>query len=356
MFKSIINKLFNWYFRPKSLDLRLWQMSLIFISIFTVSGTVGVINIFWSSPDGETVNINYSLSDTIPILISYASFIFGALFAILAVFRAMQHEKKNPNIFIEHIGLRSSRNQSLSEAAKKKTGLGSTLFIDTSNYYENSILKDNAKALDYTIEVFNNSIENITHHCDTRNISLHYGGTPSVPIGFSLGYKIGNTSKVSLWDFNRESSEWYALEDIFYDSNTPVIDFNKYNNEKEVCILMGFSFPVSEEQVGTRLNGKGIINITMPKTKDDSMNSLLKLEEFQQKFRGLLKTLASDGVSRIHIFCAAQASLNFSLGRQIERTHPECVVYEYVNDSSLDTQYPWGVLLNSKGTPPSIIT
>ena len=144
-------------------------------------------------------------------------------------------------------------------------------------------------------------------------------------IGFVLGHSIGNTSKVSLWDFDRDKSEWYALEDTPSDLNVPIINWEDYKKTEDVCLLMGISFEVSHQQVGSLLNGRGIVSVSMPEVKYDSMSSLDKIEGFQQKFREILKTFNTDGVKRVHIFCAAQSSFNFAMGRQVERNHPECM-------------------------------
>ena len=72
------------------------------------------------------------------------------------------------------------------------------------------------------------------------------------------------------------------------------------------------------------------------------------------EFAELLKDLATNGVERVHIFCAAQSSFNFSMGRQVTRNHPAIIVYEY--DISHPEKYPWGLLFNTKDiTSPAII-
>ncbi len=46
-----------------------------------------------------------------------------------------------------------------------------------------------------------------------------------------------------------------------------------------------------------------------------------------------MKRLGHDGTKRVHIFCAAQASFNFCMGRQVTRIN-EIIVYEYDISSS----------------------
>lgn len=353
--KHYLNKLFNWYFKPKTLENRIWKVALILLTVGIGGGLFNSIDLTFKYNAEQNISVSSSDQGSIAVIITYVSFLLGVIFTFWASYLGINRERRNPNIFVEHIGLRYPKNQSLTEAAKLKTGLGVSLFIDITNYYQEGLLISNDKALNYSLACFNNTFSNLTRNADTTNISLHYGGTPSVPIGFALGHSIGNVSKVSLWDFNRDTSEWYALEDSLPDSNKPNIDWANYNKEEEVCLLMGMSFTVSKQQIGSRLLGRGVVSVSMEDTKYDSMSSIVKIEAFQKQFRDILKKFNSDAVKRVHIFCAAQASFNFAMGRQIERNHPQCIIYEYVNTPGQGTSYPWGVLLNVQGEMPKVI-
>jgi len=352
--KYYFNRLFNWYLRPKTLENRLWRFAIVLLSFGIGGGIYGAASVEWAT-ESQTVTAKYNNQDTIAELLTYLTLLGGIFFACIASYLGLRRERRNPNIFLEHIGLRDAKNQSLTEAAKKRIGLGNSLFIDISGYYDQGLLVSNKQALEYTLACFKNTYANLMRNADTSNITLHYGGTPSVPIGFALGHSIGNNSKVILWDFDRDKSEWYALEDNPPDSNDPIVNWDNYNVSEDACLLMGISYEVSDKQVGHLSNDRGVVSVTMPEVKYDSMSSLYKVEKFQQTFREILKKFSSDGVKRVHIFCAAQSSFNFAMGRQVERNHPECVVYEYVKNSDNATHYPWGILLNVLGQDPLII-
>ncbi|WP_219726644.1 hypothetical protein, partial [Vibrio vulnificus] len=80
--------------------------------------------------------------------------------------------RRKKKIFVEHIGLRYPKNQSLTEASKKKTGLGSSLFIDISNYYNQGLLVSNKQALEYSLDCFKNTFTNLMRNADTTNVTL----------------------------------------------------------------------------------------------------------------------------------------------------------------------------------------
>ena len=98
-------------------------------------------------------------------MITYSAFLIGIISAFLASYLGFKRERRNPNIFIEHIGLRYPKNQSLTEAAKKKTGLGSSLYIDISNYYNQGLLVSNKQALDYSLACFEKHVLEFDAKC-----------------------------------------------------------------------------------------------------------------------------------------------------------------------------------------------
>jgi len=82
---------------------------------------------------------------------------------------------------------------------------------------------------------------------------------------------------------------------------------------------MSISHPVKIEQVRTKVSYPSYIEVTMPEIQYDSMSSIEKITDFEKELAELLKKLAADGTERVHIFCAAQASFNFCMGRQVTR-------------------------------------
>ena len=167
---------------------------------------------------------------------------------------------------------------------------------------------------------------------------------------------MSNTYHVDVWDYNRNAKNgknWYKVEG-YADANRPIIDRSNYVPDQDVCLLMSISHPVSIAQVRAKFAYPSYIDIKLPKIKYDSMSSIEKLKDFEMEFAELLKNLATNGVERVHIFCAAQSSFNFSMGRQVTRNHPAIIVYEY--DISHPEKYPWGLLFNTKDiTSPAII-
>jgi hypothetical protein len=256
-------------------------------------------------------------------------------------------------IGVEHIGLRKRIATPLSAFL----GKAETIPIDLSVCYENDKVSNPKKALELTKLSIEETLKSKSEQIGSQEVKIVYGGTPPVGLGFLAGYSMANTYHVEVWDYNRNAKDgknWYKV-DGYADANRPIIDNSNYIPDKDVCILMSISHPVTIEQVRVKISFPSYIEVKMPEIKYDSMSSLEKLTAFEKTFGELLKKLAADGTERVHIFCAAQSSFNFCMGRQITRNHPAIIVYEY--DISDSEKYPWGVLLNTKDdTSPAIIS
>jgi hypothetical protein len=264
----------------------------------------------------------------------------------------MKDRNRTLIIGIEHIGLRKRISTPLSSCI----GKAEIIPIDLTDFYENEKVSNPNDALNLTKISIERTLKSKVSEIGNKEVKIIYGVMPPVGLGFFAGYLLNNTSHVEVWDYDRNAKNgknWYKV-DGYLDSNKPIIIEDNYIKEKDVCILMSISHPVTIEQVRAKVSYPSYIEIKMPEIKYDSMSSIEKITDFEKEFGELLKKLAIDGTERVHIFCAAQASFNFSMGRQITRNHPAIIVYEY--DISDSKKYPWGVLFNTKdNTSPAIV-
>ncbi|WP_444930628.1 SAVED domain-containing protein [Microbulbifer sp. SSSA002] len=269
--------------------------------------------------------------------------IIGLLMVIGESIYIIKKRRKILNLTIEHTALREKLGSPLVNSVSRLPGGSDTLPIDLYPYYSNNVVSDPDGATSLTKHSLIDTLRSKIQQAGSREITIHYGGTPPVPLGFLAGYILGNTYKLVTWDYDRDESSWYQLGG-YSDSNKPIVDLKDYQATSEVVLIMEISHPVSIEDVRKVAPTFPCIRVTMPDIKYDNMRSLEKVQAFQSEFRELLKRLNSDGVEKVHIFCAAQASFNFSMGRQISRNHPQCIVYEYNRTEQI--KYPWGVMIN----------
>lgn len=264
----------------------------------------------------------------------------------------MKDSKEANNILIEHIALYPPLGRAFASTVTKAHGRITSNKIDISRFYEGGVLANPQNAINTTHVMLESALAAHISATGTGKAVVHYGGTPPVSFGFYAGHTVGNTTKVVLWDYDRDVGVWHSL-DRGFDDNRPVISFDEYEEgAKEVTLLMSISFDV--ENVGRACAPtESLVTITMPEIRHDNMSSLSKLNNFLDEFRKLLNRLSRDGVERVHVYCAAQASFNFAVGQQVTKNHPTFVVYEYVHSS--EDKYPWGLEFNGRDGEPYTI-
>lgn len=327
--------------------------SLVSIGVIGLMG-VTAFKFTYAAPDGSQLQLSVQEND-LPLYISMVLLGITALGVLLIIVDAIifiKDSKDINNILIEHIALYPPLSTSFASTVTKTYGRVTSNKIDISRFYEGGVLSKPHDAINTTHVMLENALAAHTSATGNNKAVVHYGGTPPVSFGFYAGYLVGNTTKVVLWDYERNTGLWHPL-DRGFDDNRPVISFDEYQKgSNEVALLMSISFDV-EIAARACATTESIITITMPEIQHDNMSSLSKLNDFLIEFRKLLNRLSRDGVERVHIYCAAQASFNFSLGQQITKNHPSFVVYEYVHNSK--EKYPWSLEFNNGHSNPYTI-
>ncbi|CAK8714800.1 SMODS-associated and fused to various effectors domain-containing protein [Candidatus Electrothrix laxa] len=350
--KSVTWKYITWITKPINQVMK----AGFFLCILGFGGAGwAALDVEHSSADGTHTSVSLEVSQSKPFweplmtcvgLIGLAMVIGESLYIIC-------RRRKVLNIAIEHIALRERISSPLINFVSKESGGSESLSIDLTKCYRSLVVNDPQEALNVTVINLRNTFMAKKDQTGIKDITVHYGGTAPVGLGFLAGFILGNTSHVITWDYNRDSGEWYKLAG-YSDTNKPFIDWSSYQPAKEICIIMEISHPVSTGDVRKKISDLSYVKVSMPEIKYDNMASKEKMDAFQLDFREMMKKLNADGVELVHIFCAAQAAFNFCMGRQITKNHPACIVYEYQN--SLKEKYPWGVLFNTKDEQsPAII-
>lgn len=319
-----------------------------FLVTIGISGlvTVTALKVSYLTSDGSELSLSLQDSD-LPFYVTLTLILFtisGIVLLIIDAISYIKDRKETNNIVIEHVAIYRPLSTSLANTVSSLHGRVNTTVIDISKSYCNGILAQPSEALMTTKVMIDNALHAQVNASGTNRAVIHYGGTPPVSLGFYSGYLIGNTSNVNLWDYDRNACVWHSL-DRGFDDNRPVIDQDGFDQSKnEVAIFMSISFDVEPSAIECSPTSS-IIKIRMPEIHHDNMSSLSKLNDFCSAFRSLINNLSQHKINKVHIFCAAQASFNFSIGRQITKNHPTFVVYEYVHSSKV--KYPWGIEFNN---------
>jgi len=340
-----IDLIFKWYTRPRSKLFTIGKFLIV-----TGLATIGVTTAFklaLKTPEGYEVTASLSEKDTgIFIFITAAIFIiFGFGFILYDALRHIRESGKANDILVEHIALFKPLSTSFLSTVTKSKGKVRNVKIDLSEHYNEGILNNPVEAVNDTRVMLRKALTSLSDATGNENATIHYGGTPPVCLGFYSGFIVGNTTSVTLWDYDRDLGVWHSLDRSF-DNNHPKIDTSEYSHiNSVVCLILSITFDI-ENTVRNVVPTDSIVTIIMPKINHDNMSSLSKISKFKVEFRELLNKFNSDGIKDIHIFCAAQSSFNFALGQQITKNHPKFYVHEFVNNP--DKAYPWALKFNEK--------
>lgn len=337
------DQLFKWYTRPKS---KLYTTGkFLIVSGFSAIGITTAFKVIVRTPEGYEVTASASENDTSTFILA-ASGIFIVVGFGLILYDAFRHIKesgKANNILVEHIALFKSLSSSFLSTVTKAQGKVRSVKIDLSKHYIAGILKNPEEAVTETRVMLNGALTSLSDATGNEEASIHYGGTPPVCLGFYSGFLVGNTTRVTLWDYDRDLGEWHPLDRSF-DDNRPKIKTSEYNKDiTAVCLILSISFDI-EKTVRSIAPSSSIVTVRMDQIGHDNMSSISKLTKFKGEFRELLNQFTKDNIQEIHIFCAAQSSFNFAMGQQITKNHPACYVHEYVNTP--DKPYPWALKFN----------
>ncbi len=340
-----IDLLFKWYTRPKS---KLFTIGkFLIITGLSSIGVTAALKLVLKTPEGYVLTASFFENDTgtFIVIISGLFIIFGFGLILYDAFKQIKESGKANDILVEHIALFKPLSSTFLSTVTKSHGKVQSVKIDLSEYYSEGILNNPEEAVTDTRVMLKKALISLSDATGHEEASIHYGGTPPVCLGFYSGFILGNTTSVTLWDYDRDLAEWHPL-DRGFDDNQPKIATSEYNkNKSTVCLIFSISFDI-EKTVRNVAPTDSIVTIRMPKIGHDNLSSMSKLSRFKGEFRDLLNKFTKDGIQEIHIFCAAQASFNFAMGQQITKNHPICYVHEYVNTP--DKPYPWALKFNEK--------
>ncbi|MCI5208842.1 MAG: hypothetical protein D3910_08620, partial [Candidatus Electrothrix sp. ATG2] len=159
------------------------------------------------SPDGTKTAIKLEVSESKPFwepLMTCVGLI-GLVMIVGESIYILYRRRKVLNIAIEHIALREKISSPLIDFVSKESGGSESLPIDLTNCYQNFVVKDPQQALKVTEINLTTTLNSKRNQEGTKEIKIHYGGTPPSGLGFFAGFILGNTSKIITWDNNRES-------------------------------------------------------------------------------------------------------------------------------------------------------
>lgn len=145
---------------------------------------------------------------------------------------------------------------------------------------------------------------------------ITYCGFCSSMFGVYDGFKIGNTFKFQLIDYN---NKYYSInENLKYKDHFISIDDSK----KEINIIISSSYDISKNKV------QSVPTYSFDKKGPNKLNSTY-LNEIYSFVRSILDSCCSTDVRKVNLYIAGKQSVNFIVGLAIQTYHPQVFVHEY---------------------------
>lgn len=173
---------------------------------------------------------------------------------------------------------------------------------------------------------------------ETEDSRILYFGLAEIPHMISFGSHFGDERSVEIYDFDRGQGQWIWPEDsqtveIIADGipTAPAV-----TAAGQVVIKISISAQISDESVLAHVGQETLADVTI-RPKDETPNiglvrSKQDLEAIRLKIREAIGAIEAyrPGVSTIHLFVAAPASVCFALGQEFKRRNaPPVQTYKY---------------------------
>ena len=179
---------------------------------------------------------------------------------------------------------------------------------------------------------------------------LYVGGLARIPFLVAYGALLRNiSSQIVNFDKFHRGGNWKLLNEE--DRN---ITFSEYkivkqpNEHGDIGIAIGFSAPISEEQLPNQL--KNFTTILHPNTGTDRnlVQNQENLQRISETVRDLVEELCREPTcQRIHLFFSVQSSLALELGRRFqEGTQRNWIIHNFNFSKG---EYDWAIELSNSG-------
>jgi len=179
-----------------------------------------------------------------------------------------------------------------------------------------------------------------------KNVENTYiAGLGGFPHLYLIGSNFGSaySSKVSVFDFNRDNHTWYIpnqggtktkykvnFEDITVQDKVNEL---KYNGKAEVGIAISNSFTIEKDSIPEELVDDTLFLVLEDSLGINNVEGQITRESLLEQLTNIMGEI-SNKKSKIHLFVSARASFCINLGtRYMPKTYPTIVLHNYNKDT-----------------------
>lgn len=336
-----IEKAADWLFRKRSPALIVFRAGVSLLSLI-LGGSCVVTFVYRDSE--RAVEIGYQSSSTAQflliggILIGSAATVLGAVWEYQRYRDEKKRNAQKKTIVIEQRGLVDTSDTPLSEYVKSNCSWQVDTIV---NDIRERIIDNEITRPDLALAKVNNlkiSLAEKTAQSAASDISIIYGGVFPVPFTFYTGYLLDDESQITLYDWDRDKTNWRSIDQI--DDGEQFIVEQPSFTDKSAVIAVSISYPVDRQAISSVFSGLPIHYLSLPSLKRNNHWSKGKQDRLSGEFFEYCKMLLGQGVEHIHLILASQNSIAFRFGQAYDKRNlPSVSVYQYEHHQPI--RYPW---------------
>lgn len=364
--RQLIHKFFNRlidyiFYRPRT-----FGPKLIGFGVAIILATMGVSWLAKLSyrSSGAEWSVAVSTGDSVSQFLSNVAYGIGVLLIVVGLvvylidfWRESRKNSRQIAIVVELRGLHSSP-----DTPAKDADLGplpsnrNWVLLDFRPSAEGE--RVSPKLLLQKLATLKSSVETLSAGRDSSDVSVAVGGLAAVPALFLAGMLLEDESRITIYDWDRNSGHWRGIDGLDDGLRTLPLDVSELTlMQDEVVLAVSLSYPVDIPAVRKAFPGISVSHLQAELLRTDVYWSEEKQRAIAASFRNAIQQLMEKGIRRIHLILASPASLAIRLGTTYdERLMPELLVYQYERTDPVP--YPWAVRMPDHGSaiPSAICT
>jgi hypothetical protein len=323
-----------------------WGVGLCSIPIpFSAVFSIGVLNIkFESGYVVESMSVTAQEASFYSFIVSAILLVVGAVL----IFSELKSKSRNTSkVFIASLpGVSREFPEEVLDPAEREfcreaVTLGQAV-VGGDEDFKRQIQLYNSELL---VDILNRFIV----HDDCKK--LYFGGLARIPLLVAYGYMLKNLRcLVVYFDKFHQDGSWRLLDDEdmrigFSPHRTE--DINP-NQSGDVGVAIGFTTPISQDQLPENLRGNTLILSSNKNTERNLVKNQENLNRISNEICKVIDELSGKiGCKKIHLFLSVQSTLAIDIGRRYqEGIHKNWVIHNFSPETN---SYTWSLELSRSG-------
>lgn len=352
---TVVTRLLDWFTRPRSVGVAMLRYGSVMV-VATTAVDIAVQVARQSKDDDWSISL--ATGQGLPLWFSLLIGGVGLLLAVIgAVVLVTEHrrERRRRLVVIEMRGLHASPDTpAMDMVVPAFRGDRRHLLLDFRPQGSDARV-DPCYMLERMTSM-KGTLHSLVDGADKRDVQIAIGGLAAVPALFLAGMLVDDESHVHLYDWDRTSKSWRALEGP--DDSVrflPLEGLNTLGAASEAVLVLEASYSVNQADISATFDQSvPVMRLRVNNPLADRFWSEQKQSAMAAQFRDAVQQVSALGVKKIHLVVAAPATLSIRFGMSYDRRlFPEVVVYQF--EKGMSKPYPWGVQMPTVGTSLEIV-